>query len=97
MAVYDTSLVEDENREADFAEILKAGVDPLVKMCQHMVDIWQRASEWDKNVFLTNCGLYLQVCPFARRRRILFANVSTARAGAVRLHKTAADRAAGPD
>jgi hypothetical protein len=62
MSVYDTSLVEDNDREADFAEILKAGVDPLVKMCQHMVDIWQKASEWDKNVFMTNCGLYLQVC-----------------------------------
>lgn len=62
MSVYDTSLVEDNDREADFAEILKAGVDPLVKMCQHMVDMWQKASEWDKNVFMTNCGLYLQVC-----------------------------------
>ncbi|GHJ85315.1 hypothetical protein NliqN6_1717 [Naganishia liquefaciens] len=74
MAVYDTSLVEEDDREADFAEILQAGVDPLVKMCQHMVDIWPKASEWDKNVFLTNCGLYLQHVlepySFTRQRQI---------------------------
>lgn len=61
MAVYDTSLVEDNDREADFAEILEAAVDPLVKMCQHMIDIWPKGSGWEKNIFMTNCGLYLQV------------------------------------
>jgi hypothetical protein len=61
MSVYDTSLVEDDDREADFSEILRAAVDPLVKMCQHMVDIWPKGTGWEKNVFMVNCGLYLRV------------------------------------
>lgn len=68
MSVYDTSLVEDNDREADFSEILEVAVDPLVKMCQHMVDIWSKGTGWEKNVFMANCGLYLQVCSSASER-----------------------------
>ncbi|KAJ9125577.1 hypothetical protein QFC22_000539 [Naganishia vaughanmartiniae] len=60
MSVYDTSLVDEGDREADFAQILQAAVDPLVKMCQHMVDIWPKGTEWEKNIFMINCSLYLQ-------------------------------------
>ncbi|KAJ9109232.1 hypothetical protein QFC21_000561 [Naganishia friedmannii] len=60
MSVYDTSLVDEGDREADFAQILRAAVDPLVKMCQHMVDIWPKGTEWEKNIFMINCSLYLQ-------------------------------------
>lgn len=60
MSVYETSLVDEGDREADFAQILQAAVDPLVKMCQHMVDIWPKGTEWEKNIFMINCDLYLQ-------------------------------------
>lgn len=61
MSVYDTSLVDEGDREANFAQILQAAVDPLVKMCEHMVDIWPKGTEWEKNIFMINCSLYLQV------------------------------------
>jgi hypothetical protein len=71
---------------------LQAAVDPLVKMCQHMVDIWPKGTGWEKNVFMTNCGLYLQVC-IVRLRRVYTLTRCAARVGIVLFHERETGRA----
>lgn len=61
MSVYDTSLVDEADRETDFARILEAAVDPPMEMCRRMADLRQKGGQWDKDIFLINCDLYLQV------------------------------------
>lgn len=61
MSVYETSLVDDLDREADFAKILKAAADPLMEMCQRMIEMKRGSGDWEKNIFLINCSMYLQV------------------------------------
>ncbi len=61
MSVYDTSLVEESDRETDFARILDAAVEPLLEMCRRMVGMRQKGTEWEKHIFLINCFLYLHV------------------------------------
>lgn len=64
IAVYDTSLVDAEERETDFAKLLDAAVDPAVEMCERMADLRKNTgntgSTWDRDVFLVNCLEYLQ-------------------------------------
>jgi hypothetical protein len=61
MSVYDTSLVDDVDRESDFAKILKAAADPLMEMCRQMIEMKRGSGEWEKDIFLINCSMYLQV------------------------------------
>ncbi|KAK4686174.1 conserved oligomeric Golgi complex subunit 6, partial [Tremellales sp. Uapishka_1] len=58
ISVYDSSLVDETERETDFAKLLEAAVDPAVKMCEKMAEM--RSGEWDRDVFLINCLGYLQ-------------------------------------
>lgn len=63
MAVYDSSLLGDEDpteREAAFAQILEAAVDPAMEMCKRMSDLREGMPTWDKAVFLVNCTTYMQ-------------------------------------
>lgn len=59
MSVYSTSLLEDplrtnaESREADFADVLDAALDPALQMCEKMAEM--RPSSWDRAVFGINC------------------------------------------
>ncbi|WOO80503.1 Conserved oligomeric Golgi complex subunit 6 [Vanrija pseudolonga] len=76
IAVYDTSLVDDAEREGDFAKLLNAAVDPAVEMCERMADLRKQSSPssgaWDRDVFLVNCLEYLQhtleIYPFTAPR-----------------------------
>jgi len=62
IAVYDTSLVDADERETDFAKLLNAAVDPAVEMCERMADLRRtNTGSWDKDVFLVNCLEYLEV------------------------------------
>ncbi|KAG9013500.1 Golgi transport complex subunit 6 [Tulasnella sp. 427] len=63
MAVYDSSLLGDEDpteREAAFAQILEAAVDPAMEMCKRMSELKDGMSSWDKAIFLINCTTYMQ-------------------------------------
>ncbi|KAG8983873.1 Golgi transport complex subunit 6, partial [Tulasnella sp. 427] len=63
MAVYDSSLLGDEDpteREAAFAQILEAAVDPAMEMCKRMSELKDGMSSWDKAIFLVNCTTYMQ-------------------------------------
>ncbi|KAG8913144.1 Golgi transport complex subunit 6 [Tulasnella sp. 417] len=63
MAVYDSSLLGDEDpteREAAFAQILEAAVDPAMEMCKRMSELREGMPSWDKAVFLVNCTTYMQ-------------------------------------
>ena len=66
MAVYDSSLLGDENpteRDAGFKRIADIMVDPAVEMCSAAGEEKQRLRpRWDKMVFMLNCLTYLQVC-----------------------------------
>jgi len=70
MSVYDTSLVDDVEREADFAKILQAAADPLMAMCRQMIEMKRGSGEWEKDIFLINCSLYLQVSHLVRSDEI---------------------------
>lgn len=61
MSVYDTSLVDDVDREADFAKILDTAVDPLMEMSKRMVEMRKGGSDWERDIFMINCAIYLQV------------------------------------
>ncbi|KAG8918014.1 Golgi transport complex subunit 6, partial [Tulasnella sp. 408] len=63
MAVYDSSLLGDEDpteREAAFAQILEAAVDPAMEMCKRMSELREGMPTWDKALFLVNCTTYMQ-------------------------------------
>ncbi|GAA6043711.1 hypothetical protein JCM8097_007495 [Rhodosporidiobolus ruineniae] len=62
MSVYATSLLEHEHeatqlspqtREAEFADVLDAALDPALQMCSTMAEM--RPSQWDQAVFWVNC------------------------------------------
>ncbi|EIW66514.1 hypothetical protein TREMEDRAFT_34802 [Tremella mesenterica DSM 1558] len=59
IAVYDTSLVDEHDREADFALVLQKAVGPAVEMCEKMAEL-RKSTAWDKDIFLINCLGYLQ-------------------------------------
>lgn len=68
MVVYETSLFGDEDEAQkidDFRRILTASLDPLLEVCQKMVDLnYSKDSsknDWTNHVFLLNCFAYLQV------------------------------------
>ncbi len=61
MSVYETSLVDEADREKDFSLILDAAVDPPMEMCRRMADLRQKGGSWETHIFLINCDLYLQV------------------------------------
>lgn len=64
IAVYDTSLVDADERATDFAKLLDAAVNPAVEMCSRMADLRRQTATatgaWDRDVFLVNCLEYLQ-------------------------------------
>jgi hypothetical protein len=62
IAVYDSSLVDESERETDFAKLLEKAVGPAVEMCERMAGLG-RGGEWEKDIFLINCLGYLQVHP----------------------------------
>lgn len=61
MSVYDTSLIDDKDKETDFATVLDAAIDPAMEMCKRMVEMLPKATDWEKNTFMINCALYLSV------------------------------------
>jgi hypothetical protein len=40
---------------------LKAAADPLMEMCRQMIEMKRGSGEWEKDIFLINCSMYLQV------------------------------------
>lgn len=102
MSVYDTSLVDDVDREADFAKILKAAADPLMEMCRQMIEMKIGSGQWEKDIFLINCSIYLQVCSWltqvsAERNVADEGTMHTARPGSIHLHFRSTKGAAGAD
>lgn len=61
MSVYDTSLVDEADREQDFSKILDAAVDPLLEMCRMMGEMIPKGTQWERDIFTVNCVLYLEV------------------------------------
>ncbi|RSH94849.1 Golgi transport complex subunit 6 [Saitozyma podzolica] len=59
IAVYDSSLVDESERETDFAKLLEKAVDPAVEMCNKMAEM-RKGSEWERDIFLINCLGYLE-------------------------------------
>lgn len=76
MAVYDSSLLGDENpteRDAGFKRIADIMVDPAAEMCSAAGEEKQRLRpRWDKMIFMLNCLTYLQVCALRVLSFLLF-------------------------
>jgi hypothetical protein len=69
IAVYETSLVDEADREQGFGLILRKAVDPAVEMCERMAEMKVQPTgqgeagkgEWERDIFLINCLNYLLV------------------------------------
>eukprot|EP00929_Paragymnodinium_shiwhaense_P070262 TRINITY_DN35586_c0_g1_i1.p1 TRINITY_DN35586_c0_g1~~TRINITY_DN35586_c0_g1_i1.p1 ORF type:complete len:703 (+),score=156.37 TRINITY_DN35586_c0_g1_i1:52-2160(+) len=57
LSVYESSLVPEDEREADFTPILCAAFDPLLNHCQQVAQVMDSA---DGQVFLVNCVAAMQ-------------------------------------
>ncbi|ORY21431.1 putative intra-golgi transport-related protein [Naematelia encephala] len=63
IGVYDTSLVDPEERanDASFKLLCEKAVEPAVEMCEKMADMRKNnGGEWERDIFLINCLSYLQ-------------------------------------
>ncbi|GAA99503.1 uncharacterized protein L969DRAFT_93961 [Mixia osmundae IAM 14324] len=53
MQVYDSSLVDEQDRENEFRDVLDAALDPALMMCKEMGEM--RPQPWDRAIFGLNC------------------------------------------
>jgi hypothetical protein len=65
--------VEESDRAKEYGEVVQRGVGPVWTMCEKMAGLIPGVSndpgstgkggkgDWDRAVFLVNCGMYLQV------------------------------------
>ena len=58
METLSTSIIPKEEREAEFAHVLSAIVDPLVTLCE----MAQGLDALSKSIFTVNCLYTMQVC-----------------------------------
>lgn len=66
--MYETSLVDANDRGEGFDTILAKAVDPAVEMCERMAEMKVQPGEggkgeWERDIFLINCLNYLLVSP----------------------------------
>ena len=65
MAVYESSLLEDETRDQQTSgakEIVDSMVDPAIEMCLTASETKRRLRpKWDHRVFVLNCLTYIKV------------------------------------
>jgi conserved oligomeric Golgi complex subunit 6 len=75
MLVYQTSLVDEQDKESNFEPVLKTGLDPALNMCERMSamkDIGGREAGKRLNTgvtFMTNCYIYILVSSFRTASR----------------------------
>jgi hypothetical protein len=61
--------VLQSDERAEFDRIMDAAVNPALEMCRRMADLMKTpvttgntSLDWDKEIFLVNCAVHLQVC-----------------------------------
>ena len=59
MASYEASLVDDDDRQNDFSEVLAETLDPLVSVCLKG-DASGKLGRLENSVYITNCLFFIR-------------------------------------